>query len=169
VNPRAFVGSTVLHAGAIWLLFFFTPAASPRVAPSAIQVALVNLPEGALKIPAGEPVDVPPPPDKPEPKAKSPEETPPVKNAIRPPDSKAPPPKRPVAGVPAGSRPRPRRSVRRASRAMCRSTRRIRVHVLPDRGAQSRWAELGRAGRARDERQHRAVAWCTSRSTTSAG
>jgi len=102
VNPRAFLGSTVLHAGAIWALFFFTPAGPPHATVNAIQVALVNLPQGALKTPAGEPVDVPPPPDKPTPTAKTPEETPPVKNAIRPPDAKAPPPKRPVAGVPAG-------------------------------------------------------------------
>jgi TonB family protein len=101
VNPRAILGSTVLHAGAIWALFFFTPATPPHAAVSAIQVALVNLPQGALRTPAGEPVDVPPPDEKAQ-QAKTPEETPPVKNAIRPPDSRTPLPKRPTAGVAAG-------------------------------------------------------------------
>jgi len=102
VNPRAFLGSTLLHAGAIWLLFFFTPVGRPRPVENAIQVALVNLPQGALKTPQGEPVDVPPPPEKAQPTSKTPAETPPVKNAIRPPDEKTPLPKRPAAGVPSG-------------------------------------------------------------------
>jgi TonB family protein len=47
-------------------------------------------------------VDVPPPPEKKQPTAKTPAETPPVKNAIRPPDARTPLPKRPAAGLPAG-------------------------------------------------------------------
>lgn len=98
MSGRAILGSTLAHAGAIWAMFVFVPPGHPHAPVSAIQVALVNLPTGAMRTAAGEPVDAPAP-DETQPKAA---ETPPVKNAIRPPDAKTPMPKRPTPGLPTG-------------------------------------------------------------------
>jgi len=106
VNSRAILGSSLAHAGAIWVLFFFAPATHPHESVSAIQVALVNLPTGSMRTAAGEAVDTPPP-DATKPKPTAPAETPPVKNAIRPPDERAPMPKRPTPGLPAGLKTEP--------------------------------------------------------------
>jgi TonB family protein len=101
VNSRAILGSTLAHAAAIWVLFVFAPPSHPHANVTAIQVALVNLPNGAMRTAAGEAVETPPP-DETKPKPTAPAETPPVKNAIRPPDAKAPMPKRPTPGLPTG-------------------------------------------------------------------
>src|SRR5260221_8048985 len=106
MNSRAILGSSLAHAAAIWVLFFFAPATHPHAPVTAIQVALVNLPTGAMRTAAGEAVDTPPP-DATKPAPSTPAETPPVKNAIRPPDAKAPMPKRPTPGLPQGLKTEP--------------------------------------------------------------
>lgn len=100
MNRSALLGSTLMHAFAIWALFFFAMPGHMK-APQAITVALVNLPNGAFRPSQGTPVDTPAP--KEEPKAKQPVDTaPPEKNAVRPPDAKKAAPNRPAPGLPSG-------------------------------------------------------------------
>jgi TonB family protein len=98
VSRSTIAGSALGHVLAIWLLFFLVPSSRIRAMPQPIQVALVNLPEGAFQPARGEP-DAPT--LKPEEKPTTAKEEPsrPEKNAIRPEDAKKPAPKRPTPGV----------------------------------------------------------------------
>jgi TonB family protein len=103
MNRSALFGSTLVHAFAIWALFFFALPGHLKTPPTAIQVALVNLPQGAFRPSQGTQVETPAPRDEDTPDVKRPvEEAPPDKNAVRPPDAKAPVPKRPAPGIPGG-------------------------------------------------------------------
>jgi TonB family protein len=103
MNRGALLGSTLIHAFALWALFFFTLPGHLRKPPEAIQVALVNLPTGAFSPSQGTPVDTPAPKkdETPDLKPKV-DEAPPEKDAVRPPDAKTPVPKRPAPGIPGG-------------------------------------------------------------------
>ena len=101
MTRSALFSSTLMHAFAIWALFFFAMPGHVKT-PQAITVALVNLPNGAFRPSQGTPVDTPAPKDEPK-DAKQPVDTaPPEKNAVRPPDAKKPAPNRPQPGLPAG-------------------------------------------------------------------
>jgi TonB family protein len=105
MNRRALVGSTLAHAGVVWALFFFVPGSPVRIAPTTIQVALVNLPPGRVAPSRGTPSDAPAPrPDEAATKdvKPAPVETP-DRKAVRPPDATKAPPKRPAPGLPEGS------------------------------------------------------------------
>jgi TonB family protein len=102
MSRSALLGSTVVHAFAIWALFFFVAPGHIKSPPAAIQVALVNLPPGAFRPAQGAPVETPPKKDD-APDVKRPvDNLPPEKNAIRPPDAKRPVPQRPTPGLPGG-------------------------------------------------------------------
>jgi TonB family protein len=98
VSRASIVYSALGHALAIWLLFFLFPATKVRAMPQTLQVALVNLPDGAFAPSKGE-VDAPPPKPDEKPRPDDPQATKPEKNSIRPPDAK-PAPKRPSPGLP---------------------------------------------------------------------
>src|SRR5438093_12496992 len=86
------VGSALLHVAVVWALFIFVPPSNLRANPTAIQVALVNLPRGAVTpaspsaAPAPEPAPAKPAPE---------EVKPPEEHAVRLPEKK-PPPARPT-------------------------------------------------------------------------
>lgn len=106
MNRRALVGSSLVHVGVIWALFFLVPGSPIRITPATIQVALVNLPPGRVAPVRGTPTDAPAPRPEtvPDPATKpAPEEAPPDRKAVRPPDATKAPPKRPVPGIPEGS------------------------------------------------------------------
>ncbi len=106
MNRRALVGSSLVHLGVLWALFFFVPGSPVRIVPSTIQVALVNLPPGRVAPARGTPSDAPAPrPDEaPEKAEKAPlDQAPPDRKAVRPPDASKAPPKRPAAGLPEGT------------------------------------------------------------------
>lgn len=98
----ALLGSTLFHAFAIWALFIFVLPSHLKTPPAAIQVALVNLPEGAFRPSQGAAVDAPAPRDEARDDKRPIDEAPPEKDAVRPPDAKQPVPKRPAPGVPGG-------------------------------------------------------------------
>jgi len=102
MNRRAIAFSALAHALVIWVLFVFVPASPARIAPSTIQVALVNLPPGRTPPARGVPSDAPAPKDEPSAKAEQADEAPPEKNSVRPPDAKKPVPARPKPGLPTG-------------------------------------------------------------------
>ena len=102
MSRGALFASTLLHAFAIWALFFFVAPGRIRAQPAAIQVALVNLPQGAFRAAQGSPVDTPAPREEPKPKPKALDEAPPEKHAVRPEDAKRPVPSRPAPGLPSG-------------------------------------------------------------------
>ena len=104
MSRRAVAASSLAHVLVLWALFFFVPSAPARIAPSTIQVALVNLPPGRALPARGVPSSAPAPAPEPGPdEAKTPaEEAPPEKNAVRPPDETKAPPKRPAPGIPEG-------------------------------------------------------------------
>ena len=102
MNRSALFGSTLVHAFTIWALFFFAFPGHIKAPPAAIQVALVNLPQGAFRPSQGTTVETPAPKDD-APDAKQPvDQAPPEKNAVRPPDTKAAVPRRPAPGIPSG-------------------------------------------------------------------
>jgi colicin import membrane protein len=104
VNRSALLGSTLMHAFAIWALFFFAMPGRIRMPPQAITVALVNLPTGAFHMSQGTTLESPPPKqDTPDVKQKV-DTAPPDKNSVRPPDAKAPVPNRPKQGVPSAAK-----------------------------------------------------------------
>lgn len=96
MSRATIVGSTLGHALAVWVLFFLVPSTPIKAMPTAIQVALVNLPQGAVVPTQGEP-EAPTT----EPGVKTAREEPslPEKDAVRPEDEKKPAPKRPKPGV----------------------------------------------------------------------
>lgn len=98
------VGSAVVHVLVLSALFLAVPRGRVRPLPNAIQVALVNLPTGAVVPTKGEPVNVPAPREKPKPERARPVEAVPEKNAIRPPDAKKSVPQRPTPGLPGGAK-----------------------------------------------------------------
>jgi TonB family protein len=106
MSRSALLASTLFHAFAIWALFFFIAPGRIRAQPAVIQVALVNLPQGAFRPAQGSPVDAPAPREDPKPKPKpAPKnEAPPEKNAVRPVDAKRPVPSRPAPGLPSGQK-----------------------------------------------------------------
>jgi protein TonB len=106
MSLRALLGSTLVHALVVWLLFWFAPPHKFKAAPHAIQVALVNLPSGGMLPGRGEPTAAPAPPSPESEKSvrKVVESDRPEKNAVRPPDTKRPVPSRPRAGLPEGMR-----------------------------------------------------------------
>jgi colicin import membrane protein len=104
VNRSALLGSTLMHAFAIWALFFFAMPGRIRMPPQAITVALVNLPTGAFHMSRGTTLETPPPrQDTPDVKQKV-DTAPPDKNAVRPPDTRAAVPNRPKPGVPSAAK-----------------------------------------------------------------
>lgn len=104
MNRSALLGSTLMHAFAIWALFFFAMPGRIRMPPQAITVALVNLPTGAFHMSQGTTLESPPPKqDTPDVKQKV-DTAPPDKNSVRPPDSKAAVPNRPKQGVPSAAK-----------------------------------------------------------------
>lgn len=104
MNRSALLGSTLMHAFAIWALFFFAMPGRIRMPPQAITVALVNLPTGAFHMSQGTTLESPPPKqDTPDVKQKV-DIAPPDKNSVRPPDAKAPVPNRPKQGVPSAAK-----------------------------------------------------------------
>ncbi len=104
MSRNALIGSTLTHAVVLWGFCFLVPAGRVRPVPNAIQVALVNLPTGALVPARGEPVDVPAPKENAPPDVKPRKVPAPEKNAVRPPDAKRPVPGRPAPGLPGGVR-----------------------------------------------------------------
>jgi TonB family protein len=103
MTRSALLGSTLLHAFAVWALFIFALPGNLKTPPRAIQVALVNLPQGAFRPSQGAQVETPAPVPDETPDVKQPVETaPPEKDAVRPPDAKTPVPKRPAPGIPGG-------------------------------------------------------------------
>jgi TonB family protein len=102
VTRGALFGSTLVHAFAIWALFFFSLPGHLKMPPQAIQVALINLPQGAFHASQGTQVETPAPRED-APDVKRPvDEAPPEKDAVRPNDETRPVPKRPAPGVPSG-------------------------------------------------------------------
>lgn len=104
MSRQAILASSLAHALVVWALFFFVPSAPARIAPTAIQVALVNLPPGMALPARGVPQAAPVPAaeEAREEKTAPVEEAPPEKNAVRPPDATKAPPRRPAAGIPEG-------------------------------------------------------------------
>ena len=102
MTRSALLGSTLVHAFAIWALFFFSLPGHLKAPPAAIQVALVNLPQGAFRPSQGAPVETPAPKEDTNDDKRPVDTAPPEKNAVRPPDAKAPAPKRPAPGLPSG-------------------------------------------------------------------
>jgi len=100
MSRSALLGSTLVHAFAIWALFFFVAPGRIKPPPTTIQVALVNLPPGAFRPAQGTPVEAPPKQDA---NVKRPvDQAPPEKNTVRPVDAKKPVPQRPSPGLPGG-------------------------------------------------------------------
>jgi len=104
VNRSALLGSTLMHAFAIWALFFFAMPGRIRMPPQAITVALVNLPTGAFHMSQGTTLEAPPPKENPPDARQKVDPAPPDKNAIRPPDTKAAVPNRPKTGIPSAAK-----------------------------------------------------------------
>lgn len=103
MSRSALLGSMLLHAFAIWALFFFSLPGNLKTPPAAIQVALINLPQGAFRPSQGTRIDTPAPREEEAPDAKSPvDEAPPEKNAVRPTEEQKPVPRRPTPGIPGG-------------------------------------------------------------------
>lgn len=104
MSRQAILASSLAHGLVLWALFFFVPSAPARIAPTAIQVALVNLPPGMTLPARGVPSTAPAPvPDAPDDETAPPlDEAPPEKDAVRPPDETKAPPRRPAAGLPEG-------------------------------------------------------------------
>jgi len=102
MTRSALFGSTIVHAITIWALFFYAFPGSMKVPPAAIQVALVNLPDGAFRPSRGTTIETPQPKEEASDEKQPLETAPPEKNAVRPPDTKAAVPKRPKTGIPSG-------------------------------------------------------------------